>query len=193
MKKRILPVIAAILAAGFLIVLFFVPGKNEPAELTVALIAEGRPEAAQCETIASALTDALRRLPGHEKDRTSYSRAYVLAGTETEREVALMELQYGEGVICVADYVLVRDLLDDDALFAILPDELDADVTSASGEPIACRARRFPFGDAFGDGAPDDALCLFIRAGVTADEALNAALRGAYDLAAETLIELKNT
>ena len=104
------------------------------------------------------------------------------------RQNALARLLYGDGVIYIADYSLVRSIVDDDGLFAPLPKELEGDIFGADKKAVAKSLK------SFGDlslSRDYEGLCVFIRSSETEDKELSRYMSENYDAACEVLMKIE--
>lgn len=174
-------------AAVFLAALFW-PEKAESYAFGITYIAENRMRAEDFSHLTGEMCDALKSVPGYEDADVNIEEIAIWPDEGSGRQNALARLLYGDGVIYIADYELVRSIVDDDALFAPLPEELEGDILGSDGAPLAKTLK------SFGDislSEDYDGLCIFIRSDDTADSGLSDYMRRNYDAACKVLRKIE--
>lgn len=177
-----------VFAAAVFLLILFLPEKANSYDFGITFITEDSMLTVDSEGIAEAISEAVKEIPGYEEASISVEEIAVRPDEGSGRQNALSRLLYGDGVIYVADYDLVRSIVDDDELFALLPDELEADIFCDSGFAAAKSLKSFSGLELLGSC---DGLCIFIRSDVTEDKALSEYLKNNYEAACSALLKIK--
>lgn len=104
------------------------------------------------------------------------------------RQNAMARLLYGDGVIYIAEYELVRSIVDDDELFAVLPDEIEADILK---DDMSFAAKSLDSFENVKLSKEYPKLCVFIRSSVSGDKDTARYLEANYDTAVNVLLKIK--
>lgn len=136
--------------------------------------------------IVSALSESVKQTSGCEKINIEEITMQPDGGTG--RQTALSRLWGGDGVIYIADYTLIRSIIDDDELFAPLPDFLEAEIFSDSGVPLAKSLKSF---SGLSLSADYENLCIFIRSSEAGDKDISGYYERNYDTAVSALSAIK--
>ena len=176
-------------AAAVLAVLIVSIFAERPADYSfgITYIANNRMAAADFETLTGAMKAALNTIPGYENADTDIDEISIMPDEGSGRQNALARLLYGDGVIYIADYELVRSIVDDDELFAPMPDSLGGDIKS--GERVL--AKSLGSFKSLGLSRNYDDLCIFIRSDETEDKSLSSYMRKNYDAACTVLEKIE--
>lgn len=177
-----------VIAAALFLFLLFLPEKANKYDFGIAFITEERMLTADSERLTEAISEALKEISGYEEASISVEEIDTQPDEGSGRQNALSRLLYGDGVIYVADYELVRSIIDDDELFAVLPNELEADIFCESGFAVAKSLKSFSGLDFQGEY---DDLCIFIRSDIAEDKALSEYLKNNYEAACKALMKIK--
>lgn len=170
----------------FLVLLFWPEGANIY-DFGITYIASEHMASSDFEKLTGAVTDAVKAELG-ENAEINIEEITTEFDEGSARQTAMARLLYGDGVIYIAEYELVRDIVDDDELFAPLPDELDADILNSTSQPAAKSLQSFS-GISLDGSYPK--LCVFIRSEVAEEEAMAAYLKDNYAVAVNVLLKLK--
>ncbi len=153
----------------------------------ITYIANERMAEADFNKLTGAMRDALSGISGYENADIDVEEISIMPDEGTGRQNALSRLLYGSGVIYIADYDVVRSIVDDDGLFAPLPDSVGGDIESG-GKVLAKSLKSF--GD-LGLSYDYDNLCIFIRSDDTEDKDLSSYMRENYDAACLVLEKIE--
>lgn len=173
-----------IAAAVIFLVLLFLPEKAENYDFGITYIGRDRMMSADFETFTNAVSDAVRSVPGYENAEIMTDEIAMFPDEGSGRQNAMARLLYGDGVIYIADYDLVRTIVDDDELFADIPDEIDADISDSTGRKIAISVNKL---ENIELSKEYDGLCVFIRSDIAEDKGLSDYLKACYQPACEAL------
>lgn len=170
----------------FLVLLFWPEGANNY-DFGITYIASGHMASSDFEKLTGAITEAVKEELGEEAE-INIEEMTTEFDEGSARQTAMARLLYGDGVIYIAEYELVRDIVDDDELFAPLPDELGADILNSASYPAAKSLQSF--GGISLDGSYPE-LCIFIRSDVAEENGMAAYLKENYAAAVNVLLKLK--
>lgn len=177
-----------IAAAVLFLVLLFWPEGAQSSDFGITYIASGRMTEADFSHLTGEMCDALKTVPGYENANVNIDEIAIMPDEGSGRQNALARLLYGDGVIYIADYSLVRSIVDDDGLFAPLPKELEGDIFGADKKAVAKSLK------SFGDlslSRDYEGLCVFIRSSETEDKELSRYMSENYDAACEVLMKIE--
>lgn len=177
-----------IAAAVLFLVLLFWPEGAQSSDFGITYIANERMAEADFNKLTGAMRDALSGISGYENADIDVEEISIIPDEGTGRQNALARLLYGDGVIYIADYSLVKSIVDDDGLFAPLPKELEGDIFGADKKAVAKSLK------SFGDlslSRDYEGLCVFIRSSETEDKELSRYMSENYDAACEVLMKIE--
>lgn len=181
-KHKVILIVAAVI---FVIALLF---EEKPRNYGFGITYIGKESMAQEDfyMLTSALSEGVRQK--NDCENINIEEITMKPDEGTGRQTALSRLWGGDGVIYIADYALVRSIIDDDSLFAPLPDSLEADIFSDSGVPLAKSLESFSGVSLSKDY---ENLCIFIRSFEAENKGLSEYYENNYDAAVSAISEIK--